>query len=433
YRLRQIMLTNEEATKLATSPVLATIARGETSYAINQAIQSYFATTRRIFREAPGLAAREEAAGVALRTAPQIVRSVPATAQLLTASALTSTALTSVTLGATLTTRPAAETVVARPVDFRAILATSRDLKLVTAVPQVDKGIGLKVAIAGEVRDFRTTTVADRLALSAATEAKSYAVKTKADIVASVQALEINKAGLEAPVAPTYVVVLNAAQHQQLVDAAGAGSGIIIARTLQLSGSGADAMYRVDLGPLTTDELRPLLATLPLPNSPGPVVVLRTAMDNALRSAGGASHRRQLDDPTLPGLILAGAFDPDPVDGDEAAFFSVAVATLESAVAILRVVEGRIEALRAVLEHCQNTLNTLGEIVEGWQSELATVDRDLAERRHDVRVADALIAEERARIDAVNARRKEIRDQHVRFVAYARPRTVSLHSQIAVP
>ena len=128
-------------------------------------------------------------------------------------------------------------------------------------------------------------------------------------------------------------------------------------------------------------------------------------------------------------MILAGAFDPDPVDGDEAAFFSVAVATLESAVGILRVVEGRIEALRAVLEHCQSTLNTLGEIVDGWQSELATVDRDLAERRHDVRVADALIAEERARIAAVNARRKEIRDQHVRFVAYARPRTVSLRSQ----
>jgi hypothetical protein len=152
-----------------------------------------------------------------------------------------------------------------------------------------------------------------------------------------------------------------------------------------------------------------------------------------LTSAGGAAHRRQLDDPSLPGLILAGAFDPEPVDGDEAAFFSVAVATLESAVAILRVVEGRIEALRAVVEHCQGTLNTLGEIVDGWQSELATVDRDLAERRHDVRVADALIAEERARIAAVNARRKEIRDQHIRFVAYARPRTASLHGRTSVP
>ena len=61
YRLRQIMLTNEEATKLATSPVLATIAKGETSYAINEAIQSYFATTRRVFRDTGGLAAMEQA------------------------------------------------------------------------------------------------------------------------------------------------------------------------------------------------------------------------------------------------------------------------------------------------------------------------------------------------------------------------------------
>ena len=59
--------------------------------------------------------------------------------------------------------------------------------------------------------------MADRLAVSAATEAKSYAVKTKADIVAGVQALEINKAGLEAPVGPAYVAVLNADQLTQLM------------------------------------------------------------------------------------------------------------------------------------------------------------------------------------------------------------------------
>jgi hypothetical protein len=431
YRLRQIMLTNEEATKLATSPVLATIAKGETSYAINEAIQSYFATTRRILRDTPAFAAAEQAVSAPLATAPQVARMLSPSAALLASSALTTAPLT-----ATLVARPVVEPVIARPVDFGAILATSRDVKLATAVPQVNKGIGLKVAIAGEAKDFRTTTVADRLAVSAATEAKSFAVKTKADIVAGVQALEINKAGLTAPVGPAYVAVLTAAQLNQLMGSVANiadGPAIINARTLQLSGSGADALFRVDLGPLTSTELARLRAVLPRPDAPSPIAAMRVAMDNALAAAGGTAHRRQLDDPTLPGLILAGAFDPDPVDGDEAAFFSVAVATLESAVGILRVVEGRIEALRAVVEHCQSTLDTLGEIVDGWQSELATVDRDLAERRHDVRVADALIAEERARIDAVNARRREIRDQHVRFVAYARPRTVSLHSRTAVP
>jgi hypothetical protein len=431
YRLRQIMLTNEEATKLATSPVLATIAKGETSYAINEAIQSYFASTRRIFRDTGGLAAMEQAVGAPPATAPQVARMLSPSAALLASSALTSAPLT-----ATLVALPVAETVIARPVDFSAILAASRNVKLAAAVPQVNKGIGLKVAIAGEAKDFRTTTVADRLAVSAATEAKSYAVKTKADIVASVQALEINKTGLEAPVAPAYVVVLTSVQLNELMRSLanlGNAAAIISARTLQLSGTDSDATFRIDLGPLSPDELAGLRASLPGTQANTAVMALRAAMDAALSAAGGAAHRRQLDDPALPGLILAGAFDPDPVDGDEAAFFSVAVATLESAVGILRVVEGRIEALRTVVEHCQTALEALGEIVDGWHSELAAVDRDLAERRHDVRVADALIAEERARIDAVNALRKEIRDQHIRFVAYARPRTVSLHSRTGIP
>jgi hypothetical protein len=429
YRLRQIMLTNEEATKLATSPVLATIAKGETSYAINEAIQSYFATTRGVVGDTRGLAAAARPVSAALATAPQVARVLPPSPSLLASSALTTPPLT-----ATLVARPAAEPVIARPVDFGAILATSRDARLATGAPQVDKGIGLKVAIAGEAKDFRTTTLADRLAVSAATEAKSYAVKTKADIVAGVQALQINTAGLEAPIAPAYVVVLTVGQMDELTGSISGISGateIINARTLQLTDAGSDSLFRVDLGPLTSAEVAALRASAP--GRIDTVLPLRRAMDAMLAKAGGTAHRRALDDPTLPGLILAGAFDPDPVDGDEAAFFSVAVATLESAVAILRVVEGRIEALRAILEHCQRTLNALGEIADGWQSELATVDRDLAERRHDVRVADALIAEERARVAAVNARRKEIRDNHIRFVAYARPRTVSLQRGISIP
>ena len=434
YRLRQIMLSNEEATKLATSPVLATIARGETSYAINEAIQAYFATSKRVQGAAPVMASIEQPLRAPDPAAPQVARAMAPSAPLMASSAFTAAPLIAVPLTATLVSPAVVQPAVTPTVDFSAILSTTRQVKLETFVPKVDKGIGLKVAIAGEAKDFRTTTVADRLATSAATEAKSYAVRTKADIVAGVQALDINKAGLEAPLGPAYVAILTQAQLHELQlaisDVAGAAA-IINARTLQLPGSRTEATFRVDLGPLTPGELAALRANQQ--GSTTAIVVLRQAMDAALKSAGGAAHRRQLDDPELPGLILAGAFDPDPVDGDEAAFLSVAIATLESAVAILRVVEGRIEALRAVLELCQGTLNTLGEVADGWQSELATVDRDLAERRHDVRVADALIAEERARIDAVNARRKEIRDKHVRFVAYARPRTVSLQGRTAVP
>ncbi|WP_138469266.1 hypothetical protein [Poseidonocella sp. HB161398] len=46
YRLRQIMLDNEEATKLATFPVLAGLAKGSSNYALSQGLRASFLATR---------------------------------------------------------------------------------------------------------------------------------------------------------------------------------------------------------------------------------------------------------------------------------------------------------------------------------------------------------------------------------------------------
>ena len=57
---------------------------------------------------------------------------------------------------------------------------------------------------------------------------------------------------------------------------------------------------------------------------------------------------------------------------------------------------------------------------------IQTVGEDLAEARHDVAVTRALIAEEEARLDAINDRRAQILRDHVRFIAYQRPREAEL-------
>ena len=125
-------------------------------------------------------------------------------------------------------------------------------------------------------------------------------------------------------------------------------------------------------------------------------------------------------------MVLGGWLDPDPADGDEAAFISRGVNALESTVAILRRVEGRVSRYKKALGECQKTLKTLSTISSAWNTDLKAVDDKIAEYRHDVTVARSLLAEEQARIATINQRRADIVANHVSFLAYMRPRAVSL-------
>ncbi|SHE81936.1 hypothetical protein SAMN02745206_00895 [Desulfacinum infernum DSM 9756] len=144
-------------------------------------------------------------------------------------------------------------------------------------------------------------------------------------------------------------------------------------------------------------------------------------------------HREcPLDDPGLPLLVTAGIFDPDPSVFDEAAYLSSGVTALESAVGILRRIEARILDYRTVRDKCLKCLEELKGIADQWAQALKVVDDELAERRHDLVVARSLLEEETARVEAVNRRRREILENHVPFVVYARPRRSSV-TQNSVP
>ncbi|WP_129674652.1 hypothetical protein [Candidatus Chloroploca sp. Khr17] len=114
--------------------------------------------------------------------------------------------------------------------------------------------------------------------------------------------------------------------------------------------------------------------------------------------------------------------DPDPADADEAEFFSLAVQQTEHTIAVLRLVEGRMRAYRAVITRCEQTLKTITDLAAQADRRLKLIGDELAEARHDVAVATALLAEETARIAAINDRRNQIIAEHVTFLAYYRPR-----------
>jgi hypothetical protein len=98
------------------------------------------------------------------------------------------------------------------------------------------------------------------------------------------------------------------------------------------------------------------------------------------------------------------------------------VELLDATVAALRNVEGRIQLYRGGVERARAALDELHALAARLDARLKTLGDDLAETRHDLAVARALLEDEKARVAAVNARRKRILAEQVHFYAYQRPR-----------
>ncbi|MCB2069776.1 MAG: hypothetical protein KDF67_09165, partial [Ottowia sp.] len=113
---------------------------------------------------------------------------------------------------------------------------------------------------------------------------------------------------------------------------------------------------------------------------------------------------------------------------DESAYFSDGADLSDNTVALMRQLEGRIKLYRDAISLSQSLLDSLRKQAVALDQRIQAVGEDLAEARHDVAVTRALIAEEEARLAAINDRRAQILRDHVRFIAYQRPREAELIS-----
>jgi hypothetical protein len=114
--------------------------------------------------------------------------------------------------------------------------------------------------------------------------------------------------------------------------------------------------------------------------------------------------------------------DHPPLQQDEPNFFVAGIDLADHSINLLRQVEGRVRQYRLAIDACRRALGQVKLDVGAADRRLQVIATELAEARHDVAVARALKAEEQARLDAINARRAQIREQHVAFLAYRRPR-----------
>jgi hypothetical protein len=369
YRMRQILLGDEKATRLATSPILADIAKGETSYATEQHLKTFFEKTR----------------------LPESVEPAPRSPA---SSAAPQGSAEGKGFRANTESRAAQTAVISRKV-----LDLARDgVAVETAATR--EAVQLKNPIVGKVPDFRSTTVAERIADPLAPEAKNYAVATKADIVHRIQQIPIELSDVEASVSDGNTAVFPRDEFDRFREKYPNAVERLYKR---IESHGSYILVRLKgLSAQDQEALGEALAVL-------------------------LAHRNvRLNDASLPLLIVSGVFDPDPDSSDEPAFLAAGVTALESAVGILRRIEMRIVDYQAVREHCVQCLKTLHGIAQEWAQAIKAIDDALAEKRHDLVTARWLLEEENLRVDEINRRRLEILKHHVPFIVYARPRRASI-------
>ncbi|HEU4557923.1 MAG TPA: PA14 domain-containing protein [Longimicrobium sp.] len=416
YRLRQLMLGTTAATRLATSPALASIIQGESALQVREGLLDFLrrSTISSTSPEADPLGgiaggSTDPAGGGAVVGArvddgvdegglPGEVEPLAPAADDTSFRAFSFAAKASVSTGesslsgsrtfaAPAESEPAPGTTLSKsfslasstlklpateptPIISAERLAALQQVSIASTFqpvttpilprrPAATDEVLLKQPIVGETYDFRTVTVGERLETPAANEAKSFTTLTRYEVLSALLTLDINLDDLPVP------------------------------------------------GFIKTE---------------GGVPVFRTGF-----SIGGKPVRIPVREPRLLGQVRPVVEDvtlrePDPEDADEPRFFSVGVELLDATIAALRAVEGRVQQYRDALALCRNTLMELYRQARSLDARMKVVEEELAEARHDVAVARALLAEETARVQQVNRHRREVLDRSVSFLAWHRPR-----------
>jgi len=352
------VLDTTDATRLAVSPTLAGIAKAETAVASQERISSFFGE---------------------LQQAPTTPPPSPTSTPTFTVNRVATTATTVPLATVPMATIPVTTTI---PLDLSKSASTTLTLDTGTTKTTVDTGIvtlatptlytPVDITDSAPVvgtNDIRTLSIAERLALPKAQEARDYSTASRHDAVLSLIRLADTLTEEDDGVTP------------------GLFEG------LDVYGLPGDAFL-----PEPTDD------------NPDPLAALRRPFLDFVNRE------------TRSSLMSALLRPPVRENADEASHFSDSADMTDRSVALFRQVEARVKRYRSLITACETTLGLL----RGDLGSVGLRERDyadaLAEARHDVSVARALIAEEQARLDTINARRRAILEREVRFVAYQRPR-----------
>lgn len=106
----------------------------------------------------------------------------------------------------------------------------------------------------------------------------------------------------------------------------------------------------------------------------------------------------------------------------ESDYFTAAVNAIDNAIALMRLVEGRIALYENLSDRVRTVRDEILRLAGEAAAELRAIDTEVEEARHDIATAQMLLAEEAARVEALNARRAATLTDHVAVIAYRRVR-----------
>ncbi|WP_300317838.1 hypothetical protein [Accumulibacter sp.] len=418
YRVRQLVLGTTAATRLAISPALASIAQAETAVASSERIAGFFdelkntpaASQTRSATPIGGSSAATPAAaasGGAVASAGSISTAsarAGGSALLVGGQTFGGTAgggsqRLSVNLGSAgtqaLLQAESSKFSVADSAasNQNALVRDSTSARLLAGSSSfVPSDITNAAPLIGKA-EVRTLSIAERLEAPKANEAKDYTASTRYEAVRGLIALA------------------DALEAEDGGDSAGLFEGVAF------HGVRGDPALFYDNAQDVSDPTKPLpivdssdSAEQDTLNKLRRSLPLRTVLNERWR---------------LPLMLQA----PRRSKVDESAYFSDGADLSDNTVALMRQLEGRIKLYRNAMSLGQALLDGLRSEAATLEQTLQAVAEELAEARHDVAVTRALIAEEEARLAAINERRSQILRDHVKFVAYQRPREAELISQ----
>ena len=379
YRVRNLMLGNVNATRLATSPTLATIAQGESASATRQTVSDFYETLKK--EKVDLLKPDQPKFDFTLPPDPPAPATPPAGSSGLGSasfstfgsarSSLFSSTFSASFLSSTTRQLPATTSFAGSftPVPKTQLLISP--IKAFTAASLIKESgaqrtpadiIGQSPVIGAS--NLRQATVAERLATPKAPETRLFSVSTKFDVISILTSLGIFLDDISVP----------------------------------------------GVADFTESQ---------------------TALISLKYDKGGQPKRSTLFLRDLKPNLSRLLEDPVPLRDDESAHFVGAIELLDHTIAVLRAVEGRIQDYRVAIRACQEALDTLNASASQANQRLFIIADQLAETRHDLAMARKLFADELGRIDALNERRDSILADHVQFLAYIRPRSSELRKEAA--